>query len=209
MQDIRTAKNYETNGVIHHQIGEKHYDACLADLWQPPEIIKKVHAWMKNPKGFFVFSGGFGIGKTYLISAMVNLWHAEGREIRYFTQQRLLTQLKSVIAQGHDSGAELERLCEVQYFFLDDFGATLQDTEFRADKMLQFIDERYNSNKPTVITTNLSEEEVEKIYSGRVASRMFSKENLVLCLSGEDHRRRSDKEVEENNSLSKKPLNVD
>ena len=54
--------------------------------------------------------------------------------------------------------------------------------------MFQFIDKRYNSTKPTVITTNFSVSQLGEITNQRIASRINAKENLILEIFGEDKR---------------------
>lgn len=93
-----------------------------------------------------------------------------------------------MIEKGWDTHRELERLFESDLIFLDDVGK-LGHTDHKENMIFDAIDIRYNSEKPTVITSNLSKNEFRTIYEPRFCSRLFSNENIVIeVMDGIDYR---------------------
>lgn len=55
--------------------------------------------------------------------------------------------------------------------------------------LFKVIDERYNSMKPSVFTSNFSLKEFRNAFHPRVCSRLFAKENQIIeILNGDDLR---------------------
>ncbi len=74
-----------------------------------------------------------------------------------------------------------------EFVILDDVASginpdkvTYRDLEFRREVFFSFLDYRYNSKKPTVITSNLTREQFKQVYSERIFSRLFAKENTII-----------------------------
>lgn len=63
--------------------------------------------------------------------------------------------------------------------FIDDVGAS-GITEWRKEILMDIVNYRYDLQCPTVFTSNLSKNEISAGYGERVASRLFSKENVII-----------------------------
>lgn len=145
---------------------------------------------MKDPKNFLVFLSKPGIGKTYLCAALTE-WALETfRSLRYHRERDLLAKLRQGIADGDgDYAKALEYYIDDDLIILDDVGSginpekhTNRDLEWRAEILFSFLDYRYNSMKPTVITSNFSKRLFESVYSERIASRLFAAENKIITI---------------------------
>lgn len=75
----------------------------------------------------------------------------------------------------------MRHLVDDQLVILDDFGSS-GHTSWRNEVLFDFIDYRYNSKNFTIITTNLTPDEISKDYSPRLASRLFASENTYISL---------------------------
>jgi len=82
----------------------------------------------------------------------------------------------------------LQYLIDDDFVMLDDIGSTgLND--WRKEIIFDAIDERYNTMKPTIVTSNFSIKEFKEFFHERVSSRLFSKENCIIeILDGYDLR---------------------
>jgi len=99
----------------------------------------------------------------------------------------LLAQLHETVGKGHDYVKQIEEMVKEDFVILDDLGSTgLND--WRKEVLFEFIDQRYASERPTVITSNLTFEEIQQNLHPRVASRLFAKENTIIQIWGEDKR---------------------
>lgn len=148
-------------------------------------------SYIEAPKGrMLIFLGSTGVGKTTLCSALIPWAIKNFKSFRYWGERRLFQQLRSGIDAGSqgDYFSHLTRLIDDDFVMLDDFGSS-RDTEWTKEIILDFIDQRYQSSKATMITSNLTRQEIYSNYGPRVFSRMFDKKNIILELhNGVDQR---------------------
>lgn len=148
---------------------------------------------MTKPKGMLVFTGSPGCGKTYLCSALTEWIFKCFNTRRYHKEETLLRTLRTGISQNHvgDYLLILEYLMDDDVVILDDVASginpgkfTNRDLEFRREVFFSFLDYRYNTRRPTIITSNLNRAEFTEIYSERIASRLYSAENTIIEMFG-------------------------
>lgn len=104
-----------------------------------------------------------------------------------YSESALSNRLKRTFEASATYETEIENLCDDDLIILDDMGST-NITEWKKDVLLKFLDYRYTSRKPTVITSNLNEIQIKKDLGYRVFSRLFAKENTILNYGSEDLR---------------------
>lgn len=170
--------------------GFKDESATLSDVWQSPETVARILKWLQEERGIFTFSGPRGTGKTYIAKAIENDWlKSRNLNFRSYKAGDFFTQVKSVYKEDWDATQEIKRLCETEWFLLDDFGIGTQSTEWQVDRMAEFIDERYESDLPTILTTNLKPSQIKEISEGRIFSRLMDHRNLFVIADNEEDRR--------------------
>lgn len=148
--------------------------------------------WMKLPnedKHMLVFLSTPGIGKTHLISALAE-WMVENFDTyKYHSEEKVHERLHNFISEGGHGGwsAELKYITDDEIVAFDDVGywwnkdkITYKDNEWKIEVFYEFLNTRYNSMMPTIITSNLTREQFETVYSPRIASRLFSEENTII-----------------------------
>lgn len=129
--------------------------------------------WDGVAKRSLVFTGKAGRGKTHLVSAIRNALWARG-ELSMFHKMR--SMLKAV-QRGYSNDAELddyeveEMLSKTPYLFIDELEIELRSDD-RVDIFEAVIDHRYRQNLPTIITTNLEQDEVNEKLNHRIQSRI-------------------------------------
>jgi len=115
-------------------------------------------------------------GKTYLACCIANVLIRKNIATLFTVVPDLLDQIKSTYnkGEGQDYSEKdlLDTAREVQVLILDDLGAH-QYTEWAQGKLFTILNHRINFNLPTVITTNLSLEEMDKFIGERAASRII------------------------------------
>lgn len=168
-------------------LGDEYRNAHLAKIEQEIEVTEKMLTWMNNPNNIFYFCGNVGNGKTYFASAWYNLIKEKRKDIRVFTEQSLFSHLLTIMNQNHDPHFELARLCEVENFILDDMGSS-KPTEWKDEMLLSFINHRSSNNLPTLITSNLNRDALNKSYHPRFVSRIYAAKNTIIELNGPDRR---------------------
>jgi len=169
--------------------------ASLSQLEQSPETIEKLLAFLKRGKGIFTISGNCGCGKSYLANAVYNEWISDKMQCRFMYITDFLTDVKKQIeTAGGDCSYRVKTLAESNWFILDDFGAS-NVTEWQKEIFEQFINERYDSMLPTIITTNLSERQIYDI-SPRIYSRLKDTSNVFITSLVADKRQQQPKEAQ-------------
>ena len=137
-----------------------------------------------------VYCGSPGIGKTFLCAALIDWAMRNFDSIRYHKDYDLYNKLRNFM-DGDIKGdylVELNRLIDDDFLMVDDVGSA-GITDWRKDIFFNVIDYRYNSNLPTVITSNFSAKEIKEIYHPRVSSRLFNKDSVIIeIMDGEDLR---------------------
>ena len=143
---------------------------------QPDEIksmqkaLKAAHAFAEKPKGWLVFMGGYGSGKTHLAAAIANYRAGLGDPPLFIMVPDLLDHLRATFSPN-SSVAFDRRFDEIRMaplLILDDLG-TQSMTPWVREKLYQLFNYRYNAELPTVITTSDSLDEMDP----RIRSRLL------------------------------------
>jgi DNA replication protein DnaC len=120
-----------------------------------------------------LFIGGVGSGKTHVAVAVLRAVIGRGFTGRYTNVVDLLDDLRAAFEpNAPQSGQEIiDDLVRVDLLVLDDLGAE-SPTGWVHDRLYQIINRRYEENRPTIVTTNLALDELEKQVGPRITSRL-------------------------------------
>ncbi len=119
-----------------------------------------------------LFYGSYGSGKTHLAAAIANFAVGMGVPTLFLTVPDLLDALRFSFDSEDTSFEErFEEIRNAKLLVLDDFG-TQNTTSWAQEKLFQIINYRYINKLSTVITTNLSLDEIEP----RIRSRLSDSE---------------------------------
>lgn len=135
------------------------------------------------------FYGTVGTGKSFLSGCIAKELLEKGCSVIYFSASGLFEAL-SKISFDYKSKEELHNMYEDLYqcdlLIIDDLGTELTNN-FVTSQLFSCLNERHMRTKATIISTNLSLEELRNRYSDRIFSRITS--NYEICkLSGPDIR---------------------
>ena len=133
-----------------------------------------------------VLSGRSGLGKTFLLHAMANRLIQRGYSVLLLSAYSFLeTSRRSWFEQ--DGG--MEDLIDAEALMLDDLGSEPLMQNVTVEQLFNLINERQRRNRATVISTNLTEEELRIRYTERIASRLTDGRNCIFVpLKGRDVR---------------------
>ncbi len=172
----------------------------LTDKYYTGEDLKRFQGAVKNSEDFvknfnsdyqnlFIY-GTVGTGKSFLSICVANELLKKGHSVIYFSSLGLFTML-SEYAFDAKAKQELRSIYDDLYncelLIIDDLG-TERTNNFVASELFSCLNERDIRKKSTIITTNLSLEDLQAIYSDRIVSRIISNYKL-LKLSGPDIRK--------------------
>lgn len=131
--------------------------------------------------------GSVGRGKTYQAVGAVRALLTCG--VRCHAVVTTAADLYAVMRPRHgaDSETEFRRFARAGVLVLDDIGAA-KGSEWVEETNYRLINHRYEHEKPTIITTNLTPPQLPAALGERVASRLGEMATTVV-LKGADRRR--------------------
>lgn len=144
------------------------------------------------PSSSLLFSGNPGSGKTHLAcaiySGLIEQEKVKSSSCAFITAPEFLLEIRREfnIEKG-DEGRIIGKYSDLDLLILDDLGSE-KSTEFAIQALYILIDRRIRNMKPTVVTTNLSMEQIEEKLNERIASRLSSMSVIKLNLP--DHRKK-------------------
>ena len=119
-----------------------------------------------------LFIGDAGLGKTHLSLSLVREISAKGYGVVYGSAQNLFGAAEKEHFSFSGETTALDSLLDCDLLVIDDLGTEFYSS-FSASLFYNIVNSRLLSDKPTVINTNLSFDELEKRYTARITSRFI------------------------------------
>ena len=134
-----------------------------------------------------LFSGGTGLGKTFLSACIARTVADRGYSVCYETASHLFTKLERAKFNGDEEARrDSEKFTACDLLIVDDLG-TEMGGQFTTSALYGLINDRILAGKATIISTNLNSEDLEKRYSAAIASRLRGNFRRIAFM-GEDIR---------------------
>ncbi len=137
--------------------------------------LQRAQAFASAPEGWLVLVGKPGTGKTHLAASIANYRHAQGHPVFFVVVPDLLDYLRATYAP--DSNVSYDKLFEMiraaPLLVLDDLGAQ-SSTPWAQEKLYQLLNYRYNAKLPTVVTTNVSWDQIDARLRSRLLDQRLS-----------------------------------
>lgn len=135
----------------------------------------------KEKGGNLLFTGPAGVGKTFLTHCIAKDLIEQSVSVVYMSAVELTdTMAAARVSGGDDAEAErragLIRDCEL--LIIDDLGTELNNSMTNME-LFRCLDERLKRGQSTVISTNLSPNELRDTYADRIASRINSAYQII------------------------------
>ena len=165
------------------------YDVYSDALWQgegcsPRERMKKIAAvcegfarqFPRYPLKNLVFSGGTGLGKTFLSGCIARAVSEGGHSVVYDTAINLFSAFETRkftrdAAEERQARDDTRRYLNCDLLILDDLGSELTTPLVQAT-LYEVVNSRLQADKRTIISTNLSMEQIRARYTPQIASRI-------------------------------------
>lgn len=150
---------------------------------------KYVEQWavIKQENIGILFYGDVGRGKTYFATSIANELFKKNVSICVTSLPKLLDMIAKF---DEESNNNIRKVTQVSLMVIDDFGVE-RNTEFANEQIFKIFDDRLRTGKPTIVTTNLSKENLEKpqnITEKRIYSRLLEMCPIKLLIENEDNR---------------------
>ena len=138
-----------------------------------------------------IISGNVGTGKSFMAGCICSAVDASGFSTLFLTAY----ELNSVLLKYHtapigEKELYLQLLCDCDLLVIDDLGSEPLYKNVTEEYLLMILSRRSADEYPTIITTNLTQEQLLDRYGDRTLSRINDKRRgIFLELKGEDLRR--------------------
>lgn len=141
------------------------------------ECVRYVKNWKEmREKGFgFFFWGNVGAGKTHAAAALSNeLIQEKLVEVLFLNMPATVTRIKKTFDSSvkNEDTKLFDRMKEVELLIVDDLGVE-KLSDWLSDQIYQIIDHRWQNQKPMIITSNQSLEDLGAFYKPQVISRIW------------------------------------
>lgn len=157
-------------------------------------VLNECHDFIRNfdkKKDGLLLYGNTGVGKTFLCNCIAKELLDKSHTVVYLTAFQLFDILeKYKFNRSPEEYSSIEEkvlyILDSDLLIIDDLG-TESTNSFLASQLYLCVNERLLKQKATIISTNLSLDDLNRLYSERVFSRIVSSYRL-LKLTGTDIR---------------------
>jgi DNA replication protein DnaC len=182
------------------RIGER-LKAATFDTWEdrPEPSIKLAHTtalrfvaqWdscRASGRGI-LFYGDPGTGKSHMAAAILHALLPKGTITVYQSVPDLLQRIRNTYDKANNEREDelMRSLEESELLILDDLGAE-QMTDWVRDRIYRIIDSRYRNQRPLIITSNLTLDQIGEQFTDRIADRLIEM-CRVIEVKGESYRK--------------------
>jgi len=183
---------------IQEMIARENFSTLSYDYYQGEDLrrfeaaVQICQKFIENNKELYqnlFFYGTVGTGKSFLSGCIAGRLLQEGRSVIYFSASSLFETLAHYsfdLKTKEDLQGLYSDLYSCDLLIIDDLGTEITNS-FVTSQLFSCLNERHLRRKSTLISTNLSLEELRDRYSDRIFSRISS--GFTLCkLTGPDIR---------------------
>lgn len=143
-------------------------------------VKNQTQKYLDGMNGNTLLTGTTGVGKTHLVVSLAKelneAYRAKGepKSVLFINLTEILREIRESFKFTSKEGYYSRMLKEADYLILDDLGVKLGNSSSQSKSAWEeeFIFDVLSHRNNTIITTNLSNNEIANLYSERVASRV-------------------------------------
>lgn len=193
VKDAISVQNFSTFTYQYYSNSYVEETTGLTPLQNMKRVVSKAKRFITefdNKYENLLIYGNTGVGKTFLSNCIAKELLDSSHTVIYLTAFQLFEILEKYKFNHEDdyenTRNRFEYIFDCDLLIIDDIGTELSNT-FINSQLYQCINERHLKQKSTVISTNLSFEQLKSTYSERIFSRITSN-YILLKIVGEDIR---------------------
>jgi DNA replication protein DnaC len=191
IRQILSRENFATFSYDYYATDDVSSTTGLSSLATAQNAVRACHLFIEEfenkPKNL-LFYGKTGVGKTFLSNCVAKELLEQGYSVIYFTAFQLFDILsKGVFEKDADAITTHQNIFDCDLLVIDDLGTELSNS-FTTSQLFLCVNERLLRQKSTIISTNLSLNQIVDTYSERTFSRICDAYTLINLFSSVDIR---------------------
>ena len=179
--------NLESKSTVPKELKAATFNNFIAETPEEKQLLEfakgQARKYLDGMAGNTLITGGTGVGKSHLSYAMAKAINEgyraknEPKSVLFISLTEIIKEIKNGWNYGrHASLTEHEALnlmTSVDYLIMDDLGAKNAEIKPKGDWEQDFLFDILNNRDTTIINTNLSGDELRKVYNERNTSRIL------------------------------------
>ena len=199
MRNALIMAGFESSGIARLLDKQTFENFSLEYYRQSPEgyrMMERIFEFAKNYAETFepgksesiAMFGGTGLGKTHLSSAIAKRVIEKGNDVFYVTAVNMVADFEAEQFNSSqvEKGELTDRYFDCDLLIIDDLGTELAN-QFTVSCLYNLLNVRINRGAATLISTNLTQQDLFKKYNDRITSRIIG-EFRILPFTGTDIR---------------------
>jgi DNA replication protein DnaC len=153
------------------------------------DFLEEIGSRLDKGHGLWL-AGGVGAGKTALAMLVSKTALEAGRTVAIYSLPKLLARIRATYEKdlGGDSYTQFfDRLISVDLLHVDDLGVEKR-SDWVLEQLYSVVNERYETQRSMVVTTNLEQPALEEQIGERTVSRLIEICGPPLTIDGDDLR---------------------
>lgn len=178
-------QSFDNFDVEWYRRNPDNYDRMRANLAAAKNYVKS----FKNKRGNLLLIGTTGTGKTHISTAIARDLIHQGYDVLYDSAENVFSDFEQDRFRSGYGPYEpkAEKYLRADLLIIDDLGTELTN-QFTLSCLYNLLNTRHNRGLATVISTNLTPDQLEMRYEDRISSRLIGRDTQILVFVGDDHR---------------------
>lgn len=190
LKTILEKENFSTFSLSYYSDTQINPATNLSALETAKDALRASRTFIESFEKEFsnlFFYGDTGVGKTFLSNCIAKELLDRGHSVIYFTVFELFHIFEKTVFERDAEAAEpYQNIFDCDLLIIDDLGTEMSNS-FTTSQLFLCLNERILRKKSTIISTNLSLNQLAEIYSERTFSRISSNYTMIK-LFGDDIR---------------------